>query len=598
MKLKCIILGVLLLLCSMVFAIDPWGQPEILTGSMSVMAQVSINSSPASTGDVLAAFVTVGGIPQLRGKESVTVIGGTAGCLLMVYTETNDEVISFKVWDESAQQVYDVSQTLPSVVNGSAGEYPGNLYQIYGGTVTDPWGEPLILTGSMSVMAQVSINSSPAGNGDILAAFVTVGAEEQLRGKCPIQIIQGTAGCLLLVFTESGGETLNFKVWDFSTQTIVPVTQTMLSEVGGMVGSYPNSFYQILAGTPQVVATPSFNPGAGTYQTAQSITISCSTPGAQIRYTTNGIEPTESSALYSSPISLPLNSSTVIKAKAFLANWTPSLVATAAYSITGTVATPVISPPTGTYTSTQSVTISCATAGAQIRYTTNGAEPSASSTLYNAPITIAASGTLKAKAFLANWANSATAVATYNITGSVAMPTFTPQPGEYELQVDVSLACSTDGAAIRYTLDDTEPNEYSLMYTTPIHITQATTIRAKGFKQDWTPSATAVGVYTISVAIPEDPATPVVTGINGIYPNPFSEATNIKLGIGEANQAYQLNIYNIKGECVFRTQGNAKGNIDLSWNGYGSNGAKLPAGVYLVSFCSGNTIQTRKAVLK
>ncbi len=427
---------------------------------------------------------------------------------------------------------------------------------------------------------------------------MTVGAEEQLRGKCPIQIIQGTAGCLLLVFTESGGETINFKVWDFSTQTIVPVTQTMLSEVGGMVGSYPNSFYQILAGTPQVVATPGFNPGAGTYQTAQSITISCSTPGAQIRYTTNGIEPTESSALYSSPISLPLNSSTVIKAKAFLANWTPSLVATASYSITGTVATPVISPPTGTYTSTQSVTISCATAGAQIRYTTNGAEPSASSTLYNAPITIAASGTLKAKAFLTNWANSATAVAIYNITGSVAMPTFTPQPGEYELQVDVSLACSSDGAAIRYTLDDTEPNEYSLMYTTPIHITQATTIRAKGFKQDWTPSATAVGVYTISVAIPEDPATPVVTGINGIYPNPFSEATNIKLGIGEANQAYQLNIYNIKGECVFRTQGNAKGNIDLSWNGYGSNGAKLPAGVYLVSFCSGNTIQTRKAVLK
>jgi hypothetical protein len=651
---------------------------------MSVMAQVGINSIPAVAGDVVAAFVTVGGIPQLRGKESVMVVSGIAGCLLQVYTESNGEVISFKVWDESAQQVCDVTQTLASEVGGIVGSMT-NLYQINAETgtqvITDPWGEPAVLTGSMSVMAQVAINSVPAVTGDILAAFVTVGTDEQLRGKIPIQVIQGIAGCLIQVFTETNGEQVTFKVWDFSAQTIVPVTQTLPSEAGGIVGSFPDNLYQINAGTgAQVVAMPVFNPAEGTYQTAQSVVISCSTPGAQIRYTTNGTEPTltstlysapinvaatttvkakafltnwspsatvtavytitgtvatptltpaggiyqtaqnvtiacatagaqirytsngtvptEASALYSTPISLPLNSTTTIKAKAYLTGWAPSEIINAVYTITGTVATPVITPPAGTYATAQTVSITCATVGSQIRYTTNGAEPTLTSTLYSAPINVATSMTVKAKGFLTNWTSSASAVANYTITGTVATPSFSPEPGQYQNQVDVSMACSTPGAQIRYTLNDTEPVETSFLYANPIHISQSTTFRAKAFLTGWTPSATATAIYSISVANPENPAAPVVTGIHGIYPNPFSDITNIKLGISEANQGYQLNIYNIKGECVYRIEGNAKGSIELIWNGYSNDGTKLPSGVYLISFSSGSTSQTRKAVLK
>src|SRR5216683_367509 len=40
-----------------------------------------------------------------------------------------------------------------------------------------------------------------------------------------------------------------------------------------------------------VVATPSFNPKAGTYTTAQSVTISSTTSGVSIRYTTDGNTP-------------------------------------------------------------------------------------------------------------------------------------------------------------------------------------------------------------------------------------------------------------------------------------------------------------------
>lgn len=56
----------------------------------------------------------------------------------------------------------------------------------------------------------------------------------------------------------------------------------------------------------------------------------------------------------------------------------------------------VITPGAGTYESTRTVTLYCPTAGADIRYTTNGTTPSAGSTLYTAPISVPASATIKA----------------------------------------------------------------------------------------------------------------------------------------------------------------------------------------------------------
>ena len=82
----------------------------------------------------------------------------------------------------------------------------------------------------------------------------------------------------------------------------------------------------------------------------------------------------------------------------------------------GTVADPTFSPPAGTYTSAQNISLATATSGATIRYTTDGSAPTVThGTLYTAPIAVTTSRTLKAIAYQSGWADSAEVSATYTL---------------------------------------------------------------------------------------------------------------------------------------------------------------------------------------
>ena len=78
-------------------------------------------------------------------------------------------------------------------------------------------------------------------------------------------------------------------------------------------------------------------------------------------------------------------------------------------------ATPVISLPAGTYTGAQSVTLTCATAGATIYYTKNGKTPTLSSAKYTSAIAVTTSETIQAFAVVTGGINSAVASAAYTI---------------------------------------------------------------------------------------------------------------------------------------------------------------------------------------
>ena len=94
-----------------------------------------------------------------------------------------------------------------------------------------------------------------------------------------------------------------------------------------------------------------------------------------------------------------------------------------------TVATPTFSPAAGTYTSTQTVTISDTTSGASIYYTTNGNTPTTASTHYSSPVSVSVTQTLKAIGTHSGDTNSAVGSAKYTI--QVATPAFSPGAGTY-----------------------------------------------------------------------------------------------------------------------------------------------------------------------
>ena len=162
------------------------------------------------------------------------------------------------------------------------------------------------------------------------------------------------------------------------------------------------------------VATPVASPVGATFNNDQSVTLSCSTSGSSIYYTTNGADPTSASTLFTSAI--PITQTLTLKAIGLLATWADSAIMSETYTLQ--VATPTANPPAGSYTSAQSVALSCGTSAAAIYYTSDGAAPTSASTLYASAISVTSSATIKAIGIKAGYTDSAILTAAYTITGT------------------------------------------------------------------------------------------------------------------------------------------------------------------------------------
>ncbi|MDE3105408.1 MAG: chitobiase/beta-hexosaminidase C-terminal domain-containing protein [Acidobacteriota bacterium] len=181
-------------------------------------------------------------------------------------------------------------------------------------------------------------------------------------------------------------------------------------------------------------ATPVLSLTPGTYTAAQVVSISDATPNATIYYTTNGTVPTTASSIYTGP--LAVSATETLQAIAVVPGYGNSQVASAVYVIApattqtgssqnGAAATPAISLPAGTYSTTQNVTITDSTPGASIYYTTNGTVPTANSLLYTGSVTVSATETLEAIAIAPGYSASPAAIAAYTISGSASSLDFT-----------------------------------------------------------------------------------------------------------------------------------------------------------------------------
>lgn len=249
------------------------------------------------------------------------------------------------------------------------------------------------------------------------------------------------------------------------------------------------------------VATPTLTPGGGTYPAFQTVTVSCPTAGAAIHYTTTGLEPTESDPVIASGGTVFVDRNLTLKAKSWRLGWTASDAGSAAYVIyAGTIATPTFSKAAGTYTTPQTVAISCATAGATIRYTTDGSTPTettGSPIASGGTVLVDRTLTLKAEAWKPAWTASAVMSAVY--TMKVATPTFSPDGGGTDVAQNVRVTCATPGATIHYTTNGLTPTESSPVVASgsTVLVDHTLTLKAAAWRSGWTTSGIKSAAFEI-----------------------------------------------------------------------------------------------------
>jgi hypothetical protein len=155
-------------------------------------------------------------------------------------------------------------------------------------------------------------------------------------------------------------------------------------------------------------ATPVFSVPAGAYTVPQTVAISDATPGATISYSTNG-----GTTVVTYTVPVVVSATETLEAVATAPGYSNSAIASANYVIAVPAATPVFSLAGGAYTGPQTVTITDATPGAIIEYSTDGGTTMIP---YTNPIVVSSTETLEAMATASGYTSSATVSAAYTIS--------------------------------------------------------------------------------------------------------------------------------------------------------------------------------------
>ncbi|MDC4241950.1 chitobiase/beta-hexosaminidase C-terminal domain-containing protein [Clostridium tertium] len=176
-------------------------------------------------------------------------------------------------------------------------------------------------------LGAADIDISSNGEYEIISGRSEIKDEDYLDNLTYIGTITGSdTPVIIQIFNALSTDGLNIKTED-KKEAVLGIT---------VYGHYTEDDldsppYRIYYPKKKNVATPVANVKGGTYTESKSITLSTSTEGATIKYTTNGFEPTSKDTTYSTAITVDKN--TILKAKAFKSGVPDSLTLTETYII-------------------------------------------------------------------------------------------------------------------------------------------------------------------------------------------------------------------------------------------------------------------------
>jgi len=247
----------------------------------------------------------------------------------------------------------------------------------------------------------------------------------------------------------------------------IPIAASQTVRALASATGYSNS--AVVSATYVIVpfaSTPTISPAGGVFAGPQTITLADATAGAVIHYTLNGSTPTVASPTYTGPFTAAVPA--IIQAIAIASSYQNSTMATATLNALVPTA-PSFSPAAGTYASAQQVTLSDATPGATLYYSTNGSTSAATWLPYAGPISVNTSEALSAMAVLGQTPSSP-ASAVYTITP----PPINFPAGFSASGLHLNINASLVGTALQLTRN--APTQIgTAWFPTPISVKQFTT---------------------------------------------------------------------------------------------------------------------------
>lgn len=355
---------------------------------------------------------------------------------------------------------------------------------------------------------------------------------------------------------------------------------------GTNFGGYKNSGYDVtlvFAGAAAAVNKPTIS-GDENFVTSTSVSLSCTTTGATIYYTTNGSDPKESGTVYSGPFSL--TASAHVQAIAKLgSDWSsyadkqftkisPITVAAAIAAIpnaddvkddqyvSGIVCT------AGTSVSSGKMTYYISDDGSETSRLQIYKGKNLNNTNFTAVSDLAIGDRVVVFGQLKNY-NGTPEMNDGNYLVSkaapaVAAPTFSPDGGGFMGETDVTISCATASSAIYYTLNGSTPSKSSTLYEGAIHLNATTTIKAIAYVGD---DASLVISKTFTLTAPMTVAE-ALTALDSENPINNAAVSGIISTAPTSNPSSGRLTYKISDD------GEATNELEV-FNGYGLNGASF-----------------------